>query len=70
MQQATEYHRLLCEAGLKQRDLAALLGVDATTVNRWDGEGQQARPAPRYAVQFLRAYILLSPDDRLSLYRQ
>ncbi len=69
MQQPTEYHQLLEQSGLKQYQLADLLGTDRTTVNRWDGAGKHAKAAPTYAIQFLRAYIMLSPEGRLSLHR-
>lgn len=68
MAQQTEYRTLLAASGLKQADLAHLLGKDRTAVNRWDNTNStQGLPAPRYAVTFLRAYIMLSPDQRAAL---
>jgi transcriptional regulator with XRE-family HTH domain len=71
MTQQTEYQTLLTASGLRQADLAALLGKDRTAVNRWDNTSSaQGLPAPRYAIAFLRAYVMLSPDQRAALAAQ
>lgn len=71
MTQQTEYRTLLASSGLKQADLAHLLGKDRTAVNRWDNTASaQGLPAPRYAIAFLRAYVMLSPEQRTALAAQ
>jgi transcriptional regulator with XRE-family HTH domain len=62
--QPEPFRALLADAGLRQRGLAALLGVRTTTVSRWCLGGS---PPPRYAVVFMLAFRSLDPDAQASL---
>lgn len=65
--QESLFKSLLKEAGLHQKELGEMLGIDPGTVNRWDGKNKQSRAAPLYAIQFLRAYLMLTPEQRAQL---
>jgi transcriptional regulator with XRE-family HTH domain len=47
---AEQFRAVLKTAGLKQKDLAARLGIEAITVNRW---ATDKAPVPQYAVAYL-----------------
>lgn len=59
-----EFRSALASAGLRQRRLAALLGVAVSTVNRWTNEGPQHIPPPIYAINFVRAWVMLTPEQQ------
>jgi transcriptional regulator with XRE-family HTH domain len=61
---------LLKTAGLKQGELARLLGVNGVTVSRWVADPSRrhdATPAPAYAIAFVRAWIMLDDAKRSNL---
>lgn len=55
------FKAILADAGLRQRKLAAVLGVTSNTVNRW---ARGLVPVPRYAVAFLAVYSRLDAATR------
>lgn len=57
----TAFLELLEAAGLRQNQLARLLGKSVSTVNRWcvDGDRADHLAAPRYAVAFLVTFAAL-----------
>ncbi|WP_138144641.1 hypothetical protein [Brucella sp. 10RB9215] len=65
-----EFRRLFELSGLRQKELASLLGNRDMTVNRWFADRSDAVMPPYYAVNFLRAYLMLTPEQRESLPRK
>lgn len=65
-----EFRRMVEESGLMQRQLAALLDKHETTVSRWLSDRDDAVDPPFWAMQFVRAYLMLSNGDRAKLERQ
>jgi transcriptional regulator with XRE-family HTH domain len=51
---AEQFRAVLKTAGLKQKDLAARLGIEAITVNRW---ATDKVPVPQYAVAYLQVLL-------------
>lgn len=63
-----EFGALLRACGLRQNQLAAILGVDVGTVNRWCRQRtKDSRPIARYAVAFLTAFRELAPTGRANV---
>lgn len=65
----TEFRRLFELTGLMQKELARLLGVRDMTVNRWFAVRGDAINPPFYVLNFLRAYLMLSEEQRANLPR-
>lgn len=65
--QKREFMLLMERSGLQQIKLARLLGVSPMTVNRWFSYRDDAVLPPYYAVNFLRAYMMLPEGARVSL---
>lgn len=63
------FRALLTDAGLRQNQLARLLGKSVATVNRWcvDGDRADHLAAPRYAVAFLVAFTALPAKLRAAV---
>lgn len=65
---AREFELLFDQSGLTQRRLAALLGTSHVTVNRWlKTERSDHVEPPFYALNFLRAYVMLPEGARARL---
>lgn len=58
------FREALASAELRQRRLAELLGVAISTVNRWANEGPQHIEPPLYAINFVRAWAMLTDVQR------
>ncbi len=63
--QGEDLKSILKSAGIKQREFAARLGVEETTVSRWV---KGHLPVPAYVVEILRLYKLA--DDMVKGIRQ
>ncbi|OHV85822.1 hypothetical protein [Ensifer sp. LCM 4579] len=62
-----EFLLLMEHARLTQAHLSGLLGVSHMTVNRWTSHRDDAVDPPYYALQFLRAYLMLPEPARARL---
>lgn len=62
-----EFRSALASAGLRQRRLAELLGVAVSTVNRWANESPQHIPPPLYAINFVRAWAAMTPEQQATI---
>lgn len=63
----TEFRDLYAKSGLLQIKLSTLLGVHEVTVSRWLSDRDDAVDPPWYALQFLRAFLMLDEAERASL---
>lgn len=59
-----EFRYLLEQSGLEQKELAGLLGVGTVTVNRWCTDRSDHITPPWYAMNFLRAFLMLANGAR------
>lgn len=60
-----DFRQGLSDVGLSQRRLAGILGVSPVTVNRWCDENRPDRiEPPKYAISFIRAWAILTPEQR------
>ncbi|MEI9402286.1 hypothetical protein [Mesorhizobium argentiipisi] len=62
-----EFAMLFEKSGLEQKQLAGLLGKTTVQVNRWLTDRADSGAAPFYAINFLRAYLMLPPSARAHL---
>ncbi|TIW97795.1 hypothetical protein [Mesorhizobium sp.] len=62
-----EFELLFAKSGLEQKQLAGLLGKTAVQVNRWLTARSDSGAPPFYAINFLRAYLMLPPSARAHL---
>ena len=62
------FRSLMKQAGLTQKLLGLLLGR-SENCGRWCRTTATAQPAPRYAVLFVLAWIMLDPEERWRLIR-
>ena len=65
---AASFALLLRLTGLSQKRLADILGL-SPNIGRWARGGPAFRPAPRYALIFLFAWLLLGRRERQMLLR-
>lgn len=64
----TDFRALLVGARLTQRRLAVILDVSPITVNRWCDDTRPDRlTPPTYAVKFVQAWMMLTPEQRDTL---
>ena len=58
----SEFHALVKRLGLRQRELAALMGVSQRTLQRWANDPRH--PIPGSVACALRCFVLLSQTSR------
>ncbi|TIP46125.1 MAG: hypothetical protein E5X76_24095 [Mesorhizobium sp.] len=62
-----EFELLFQQSGLEQKQLAGLLGKTSVQVNRWLTDRVDSGAPPFYAINFLRAYLMLPASARTHL---